>query len=87
MLPRILRRDTTANGGQGADSACAARPDGADFVHGARRPRFSSVQVNIANPSTGCQKLIDIEDERKLYVRNRWTRLRRRGMARLGSAR
>jgi hypothetical protein len=25
-------------------------------------------QVNIANPSTGCQKLIDIEDERKLYV-------------------
>jgi small subunit ribosomal protein S6e len=26
------------------------------------------MKVNIANPSTGCQKLIDIEDERKLHV-------------------
>ena len=32
------------------------------------RSQFPS-QVNIANPSTGCQKLIEVEDERKLYVR------------------
>jgi len=64
-----------------------AWPGDANFVHGARLPRFSSVQVNIANPSTGCQKLIDIEDERKLYVRNRWTRLDGRSFSRLGSVR
>jgi len=29
----------------------------------------TSPQLNIANPSTGAQKLIDIEDERKLRVR------------------
>jgi len=28
----------------------------------------SFMQLNIANPATGNQKLLDIDDERKLYV-------------------
>ena len=40
-----------------------------NFTNGALTPpSVQNQQLNIANPATGTQKLVDIDDERKMYA-------------------